>query len=106
GGGRRGRGARRSEAAREPVEGRVLVAEADERPLVGAGAVEPVGERNDAAVGELGELLASRRLDEAGHAALLPKRFKYASMNGSKSPSMTFWTSATFSSVRWSFTIV
>src|SRR5207247_1815465 len=35
-------------------------------------------------------LLASRRFDESGHyAALLPKRFKNASINGSRSPSMT-----------------
>src|SRR5207237_1082682 len=55
---------------------------------------------------ELGQLLAARRLDEAGHAACLPKRLRYASMNGSRSPSITFCTSATLSSVRWSLTIV
>src|SRR6266516_2004758 len=71
-----------------------------------AGAVETIGERDDAALYELGELLPPRRLHEAGHAALLPKRLRYASMNGSKSPSITRWTSATFSSVRWSFTMV
>src|SRR2546428_172382 len=68
--------------------------------------VETIGERDDAAPYELGELLPPRRLDEAGHAALPPKRLRYASMNGSKSPSITLWTSATFSSVRWSFTMV
>ena len=77
-----------------------------ERRLDRAGAIEPVGERDDAALYELGQLLPPRRLDEASHAALLPKRLRYASMNGSRSPSITFWTSATFSSVRWSFTMV
>ena len=33
-------------------------------------------------------------------------RFRYASMNGSIAPSMTFCTSVIFSSVRSSFTIV
>ena len=44
-----------------------------------------------------------------GHAAAVvesPVCFKYASMNGSIAPSMTFWTSGIFSSVRWSLTIV
>src|SRR2546426_1127722 len=104
--GRLAHGAQQDEPPREAVDGRVRVAESLERRLDRAGAVEPVGERDDAALYELGELLPPRRLDEAGHAALLPKRLRYASMNGSKSPSITLWTSATFSSVRWSFTMV
>src|SRR6266571_5181429 len=88
------------------MDGGVPVLEPLERRGDGTGAVEPIGERDDAALHQLGELLAPRRLDEAGHAACLPKRFRYASMNGSRSPSITFWTSATFSSVRWSFTMV
>ena len=39
-------------------------------------------------------------------AALPPIFFKYASMSGSRSPSMTRWTSPIFISVRWSLTIV
>ena len=41
-----------------------------------------------------------------GHAALLPKRLRYASMNASRSPSMTRCTSPSLSSVRWSLTMV
>ena len=56
------------------------------------------------------QLVAPRRLDEralvAGHAALPPNRLRYASMNSSRSPSITRCTSPTFSSVRWSFTMV
>src|SRR2546426_3876075 len=99
-------GAQQNEPPREPVDGRVVLTESLVRRLDRGGAVETIGERDDAALYELGELLPPRRLDEAGHAALLPKRLRYASMNGSKSPSITLWTSATFSSVRWSFTMV
>src|SRR5205823_2010682 len=99
-------GAQQDEPPRQAIDGGVPVLEPLERRGDGTGAVEPIGERADAALHQLGELLAARRLDEAGHAACLPKRFRYASMNGSRSPSITFWTSATFSSVRWSFTIV
>src|SRR6266702_4791560 len=99
-------GAQQNEPPGEPVDGRVVFAESLERRLDRAGAVETIGEWDDTALYELGELLPPRRLDEAGHAALLPKRLRYASMNGSKSPSITRWTSATFSSVRWSFTMV
>ena len=69
--------------------------------------IEAIRERRDAALDELFQLLAPRGLDKSGHyAALLPKRFRNASMNGSRSPSMTLCTSLTFSSVRWSFTMV
>src|SRR2546426_6447959 len=90
----------------EPVQRRVPLAESLERRPGGPGAIEAIGERRYAPLHELRELLAPRRLDEARHAALLPKRLRYASMKGSMSPSITFWTSATFSSVRWSFTMV
>src|SRR5689334_10450763 len=99
-------GAQQNEPAREPVHRRIVEAEGLQRRADRAGAVEPIRERDDAALHQLGELLAPRRLDEAGHAACLPKRFRYASMNGSRSPSITFWTSATLSSVRWSLTMV
>jgi len=58
------------------------------------------------------EFLAPRLENEVqflGHAAAVvepPPCFRYASMNGSIPPSMTFWTSGIFSSVRWSLTIV
>ena len=54
------------------------------------------------------ELFASRfqyKVEIVAHAAPLDI-FRYASMNGSIPPSMTFWTSGILSSVRWSFTIV
>jgi len=54
------------------------------------------------------ELIASclqYKVEIVGHAGPL-NLFKYASMNGSIPPSMTFWTSGILSSVRWSFTIV
>lgn len=49
------------------------------------------------------------KVELLGHAAAVvesPVCFRYASMNGSIAPSMTFWTSGIFSSVRWSLTIV
>ena len=61
------------------------------------------------------ELLAPRLLHEVqlvGHAALPvvtdtpPDCLRNASMNGSMPPSITFWTSGIFSSVRWSLTMV
>jgi len=70
------------------------------------GALEAVGKRRNAARDQRVQLVAPRRFDEAAltprrhYAALFPKRFKNASINGSRSPSMTLWTSLTFSSVR------
>ena len=46
------------------------------------------------------------RLCRPAHAALPPKRFRKVLMNSSRSPSITACTSPTFSSVRWSFTMV
>ena len=77
-------------------------------------AVERVRERRDAARDERVELLAPRALDEVqlvGSRRALPRSARrapsrYASMNGSMSPSITFCTSGIFSSVRWSLTIV
>src|SRR5439155_1181156 len=68
--GRLAHGAQQDEPPREAVDGRVRVAESLERRLDHAGAVEPVGERDDAALYELGERLPPRRLGEAGHVAL------------------------------------
>ena len=68
----------------------VFAAVGIERLLGRRGAFEPIGERGHASFDQLLQLLASRRFDESGHyAALLPKRFKNASINGSRSPSMT-----------------
>src|SRR2546430_5836061 len=98
----------RDEPSRERIPRRIVVAlERGERLLRRRGTLESVRERRDAALQQLFQLLTPRRFDEpGGHAALLPKRFRNASMNGSRSPSITLWTSLTFSSVRWSFTIV
>ncbi len=58
------------------------------------------------------ELLPARLENEVelfAHAAAVvdpPPCFRYASMNGSIPPSITFWTSGIFSSVRWSLTMV
>src|SRR5213595_2842721 len=58
------------------------------------------------------EFLPSRLEDEVevlAHAAAVvepPPCLRYASMNGSIPPSITFWTSGILSSVRWSLTIV
>ena len=91
----------------EPVGARVALAEALERGVRRRRAVEAVGVRRHAAPHQLLQLLAPRHFHEARHyAALLPKRLRYASMNWSRSPSITRWTSFTLSSVRWSFTIV
>src|SRR5438270_364131 len=96
------------EPSRERVPRGLVVARIrGDRLLRARGTLEPVRKRRDAALQQLFQLLAPRRFDEpGGHAALLPNRFKNASMNGSRSPSITLWTSLTFSSVRWSFTIV
>src|SRR2546430_10207054 len=94
------------EPAREPVHRRVALTESLEGRARRPRALEPVREARHATAHELGELFAPRRRDEARHAALLPNCFKYASMKGSRSPSITFCTSVTFSSVRWSFTMV
>ena len=77
----------------------------------GVGAREAIGEGRDAHRLQGRALLPPRRLDvgrfsAAGHAALLPKRLRYAWMNSSRSPSITLCTSPTLSSVRWSLTIV
>ena len=82
-------------------------------------AVEAVRERRDAraprarasfsrraALDEVRAPRRSRALPPRAHAALPPIRFRYASMNGSMSPSITFCTSGIFSSVRWSLTMV
>src|SRR6185437_460866 len=78
-------------------------------------AVESITERLDTARFERLELLSPSALYEVqvlvrAHAAALPGGVpscdRYASMNGSMSPSMTRCTSGILSSVRWSFTIV
>src|SRR2546427_2168003 len=90
----------------EPMGGRIAVAEALERGARRRRALEAVGVRRHAAPHQLLQLLPPRHFHEARHyAALLPKRLRYASMNWSRSPSITRWTSFTLSSVRWSFTI-
>ncbi len=86
--------------------------------------IERVGEGRDAARDERVELLPSRlhhEVDVLGRrrrftahglahapapAFAAPICLRNASMNGSIAPSMTFWTSVSFSSVRWSFTMV
>src|SRR4029077_11257696 len=93
-------GTEQDEPPREAVHDAVLFAESLERRRDRARAIEPIGEWDHAALGQLGKLLAPGGFYEAGHAALLPKRFRYASMNGSRSPSITFCTSPTLSSVR------
>src|SRR5579863_3855677 len=106
-----------------------------DRPLLGAlrqrgarfgcrvRASEPVRERLDARRDQRVELGAPVAEDEVeilacavdrGHAAAVPfapparrtEALRYASMNGSIPPSITFWTSGILSSVRWSLTIV
>src|SRR5207245_1278409 len=99
-------GTEQDQQPRKPVYNAVFMAKAVERERDRVRAIEPIGERDHAALRQLSELLAPGGLYEAGHAALLPKRFRYASMNGSRSPSITFCTSPTLSSVRWSLTIV
>ena len=75
-------------------------------------AVEAVGVRRYPRRLQGFEFLASRLENEVqflGHAAAVvepPPCLRYASMNGSIPPSITFWTSGIFSSVRWSLTIV
>ncbi len=67
------------------------------------GPVEAVGKGAHAEAHELGQLRAASLLDKGaivGHAARCPKRFRYASMNSSMSPSITRCTSLTLSSVR------
>ncbi len=101
----------------------------DGRPIVAHGVVVggqhlgggvaplvPVGEGRYALGLERRALLAAGGLDEravvvalapvGAHAALPPKRLRYAWMKASRSPSMTRWTSPTLTSVRWSLTIV
>ena len=83
----------------------------------GMGALVAVGERGDPRRLQRRTLLAPCRLDERAllialvapapaHAALPPNRLRYAWMNPSRSPSMTRCTSPTFTSVRWSLTMV
>src|SRR5690349_23930558 len=94
-------GTEQDQPPREPVDsGVVLPPEPFERRRDRARAIEPIGERDHAALGQLGKLLPPRGSYEAGHAALLRKRFRYASMNGSRSPPTTFCTSPPLSSVR------
>src|SRR6266849_5789855 len=69
--------AQQDEPPRQPMDRWGVLVDMLERPSDRARTVEPVGKRRDAALYQLGELLAPRRLDEAGHAALLPKRFRY-----------------------------
>src|SRR5256885_11308453 len=74
--------------------------------------IEAVGVRSDASRLQGFQFLAPRLENEVqlfGHAAAVvdsPVCFRYASMNGSIAPSITFCTSGILSSVRWSFTIV
>ena len=93
------------------------VREQPQRRRYVVGRVEAVRERCDACGVEGGEFLAPRLHDKVevfeswlvAHAASAPpapKRFRYASMNSSMSPSMTRCTSGIFNSVRWSFTMV
>ncbi len=95
-------GPQRDEAPRDPVHRGIVVRLVGGHGLLGGrGAFEPVGKRRHAALQQLLELFAPGGFDETGHyAALLPKRFRKASMKGSRSPSITLWTSLTFSSVR------
>src|SRR2546428_12145084 len=89
------------------VGARVATAKSLERGARGRRALEAVGVRRHAAPHQLLQLLPPRHFHKARHyAALLPKRLRYASMNWSRSPSITRWTSFTLSSVRWPFTIV
>src|SRR5690348_18510871 len=81
-------GTEQDQPPREPVYNAVLFAEPLKRRRDRARAIEPIGERDHAAFGQLGKLLAPGGFYEAGHAALLPNRFRYASMNGSRSPSI------------------
>ena len=92
----------RDQAPGDAVDGGIVVRRVrGQRLLRGRRALEPVGEGGHAALQQLLELLAPGGFHETRHyAALFPKRFKNASMNGSRSPSMTLWTSLTFSSVR------
>ena len=104
-------------------EGHEAAGDGHRRPLAGGRqrgqrlgrrvrAREPVGERLHAAAAQLGQLVAPRQLHEGAlrrllaHRAVRPNRLRYASMNGSMSPSITRCTSPTLSSVRWSLTIV
>src|SRR4051812_43704877 len=75
-------------------------------------AVESVSVRRNTGCLQGFELLATRLEDKVQllcHAAAVldsPVCLRYASMNGSMAPSITFCTSGIFSSVRWSLTIV
>jgi hypothetical protein len=96
------------------------IAEGGERLRRRVRAVEGVGERRDAARLERRQLLAPRPQHEVEVVARVRRRttvvahaefasvtcFRYASTNGSMSPSITRCTSGILSSVRWSFTIV
>src|SRR5439155_2211939 len=68
--------------------------------------IEPIRERHYSRRLQGFEFLASRLENEVqflGHAAAVvepPPCFRYASMNGSIPPSITFWTSGIFNSVR------
>src|SRR5690606_38439570 len=111
------------------LQGPLLLGGLESGPRVRRGRIdlEPVGERLDTTLPQRLELLvahadrlaqplaaalhlSTRRIPLLRHrspqAARAPNSFRYASMNGSRSPSITRCTSEIFSSVRWSVTIV
>src|SRR5437868_1362413 len=96
------------------IHGRPIraVAEHGLRLRRGVLAIEAISVRRDSRRLQGFEFFASRLENEVqffGHAAAVvdpPPCFRYASMNGSMAPSITFWTSGILSSVRWSLTIV
>src|SRR6185437_7655920 len=84
-----------------------------DRRCGGVRPLEGVRVRRDAARYQRVVFLAPRLEDEVQlvgrHALFAPAEFarlRYASMNGSIAPSITFATSEILSSVRWSFTMV
>src|SRR5690242_1110742 len=112
------RGAPAHESPREPYDLTLaLLTFGIQRYRIGSvmRTVEAIGEGRRSTRRECVELLAPgllHEVDVVAHAAALPpvpcpaNSRRYASMNGSMSPSITRCTSGIFNSVRWSFTIV